>query len=104
MTSDCTKPGICLRNLLTTMLIQKASDLHVIPGIPPHVRIQGEIHQLDYQRGTLALAIRSIPFQIPRFEEPLFSLYQSNLISEERALGKSSRPDELIQMMRNHDH
>ena len=111
------KKNIIIKNLLETMLAAKASDLHLTPGIPPHVRINGEIHQLDYpllthqdtqylaysilneeqrnklkknyeldlsfgfeglsrfrvniylQRGTLALAIRSIPLAIPHFEE-----------------------------------
>jgi len=42
------KKNIILKNLLETMLATKASDLHLTPGIPPHVRINGEIHQLDH--------------------------------------------------------
>ncbi|MGA1874988.1 MAG: type IV pilus twitching motility protein PilT [bacterium] len=159
MTSDCTKHGIDLRNLLETMLTQKASDLHVTPGIPPRIRIQGEIHQLDYpalnsedtrsltydilseeqknklkrnheldlsfgiqglgrfranifhQRGTLALAIRSIPFQIPCFEElnlpPIVaSLCEKNrgliLISGPTGSGKSTTLAAMIDWINAH--
>ena len=115
--SNYAKKGISLHLLLEAMFSQKASDLHLSSGIPPQVRINGEILQMDYpllypedtkylayniltdeqkmkleknleldfsfgisglsrfrtniffQRGTLAAAIRNIPFHIPQPEE-----------------------------------
>lgn len=153
------KKNIVLKNLLETMRATKASDLHLTPGIPPHVRINGEIHQLDYplltpqdtqylaysilneeqrnklkknyeldlsfgfeglsrfrvniylQRGTLALAIRSIPFTIPHLEELNLPLIVTDLCKKNRGLvlvtgptgsGKSTTLAAMIEWINTH--
>ena len=48
MSSEYEKRQINLSVLLQDMLSKKASDLHLTPGIPPQLRIDGEIHQLNY--------------------------------------------------------
>ena len=159
MTSPYEKKSIILHDLLETMLSKKASDLHLTPGIPPHVRINGEIHQLDYpiltpqdtqyladtilseeqknklkknfemdlsfgiqglsrfrtniyfQRGALALAIRSISFNIPHFEALNLPLMVTNLCEKNRGLilvtgpagsGKSTTLAAMIEWINTH--
>ena len=36
-----------IRNWLTLAIEAEASDLHVVPGYPPALRVHGELRQLD---------------------------------------------------------
>jgi len=153
------KNNTTLKNLLEAMLAIKASDLHLTPGTPPHVRINGEIHQLDYplltpqdtkylaysilneeqknalkknyeldlsfgieelsrfrvniyfQRGTMALAIRNVPFTIPHFERLNLPLIVTDLCKKNRGLvlvtgptgsGKSTTLAAMIEWINTH--
>lgn len=118
ITSRYAEAGIKLQDLLIVMFARKASDLHLTIGIPPQVRINGQIRSMDdypvltpedtghlafevlsedhkkklkknreidfsfgisglsrfrvnvyFQRGAIAIAIRSVPFTVPGFQE-----------------------------------
>ena len=62
--------------LLHDMVGQKASDLHIAVGLPPIIRVSGQLKPLPYTRITPAVAQRIIydiitDEQIRRFEEDL---------------------------------
>ncbi|MEW6379533.1 MAG: type IV pilus twitching motility protein PilT [bacterium] len=123
-----------MQDLLKAMFSQKASDLHLTIGIPPQVRVNGQIRHLDYpplspedtrhltfeiltedqkgqleqsreidfsfgvsdlsrfrvnayyQRGSMALAIRSVPYIIPTLQELNLPPVVSELCERQRGL------------------
>lgn len=159
MNSPYAQIGIRTLDLLKAMLAEQASDLHLTTGIPPQVRIFGQIRQLDYpqltsedtkylaydiltkeqrekfeknfeldfsfglagfsrfrtnlyyQRGAVALAIRSIPFTIPQFNELNLPPIVSGLCEKNRGLilvtgptgsGKSTTLAAMIEWINTH--
>jgi len=162
MRSHYAEAGIKMQDLLRVMFLEKASDLHLTIGVPPQVRVSGQIRPLDYpslspedtrylafeiltedqknklernreldfsfgvsdlsrfrvnayyQRGSIALAVRSIPFTIPTLQElNLPAAVVGELCERPRGLilvagpagsGKSTTLAAMIEWINTHAH
>jgi len=84
------------------MFEQKASDLHVSAGNPPMLRINGELHRVDYpplENDTLKLMLYEIApeYKIKHFEEtgdvdfgyeiPNISRFRANFFNQKNGIG-----------------
>jgi len=58
-----------IKNLLQLTVDRKASDLHIIPGIPPHIRIEGVLSPIPHEANLTPEVIETMITEILNSEQ-----------------------------------